>query len=288
MECTDRRTAASLTAAALGLLLGGCGPRFTADLATEPPADPDITAVYVNLRGLEFRQADGGSPTLEFRSGERVDLLELWNRREPLRLFTDEELPAGQYTGVRLLFDDDVDRNLVATPAGDFPVVLAEGDFAAIDFTVEEDENSEKALTLMLDLRQSLRFDEALEEYTLAAELRAVRTEDAARIEGAVTFSCPTGTSLSTGGAVYAFQGQDVQPDDLDGVTPEPLATTRVVDTLLVRPRYELQFLPAGDYTLALTCQGDEDLLGADDSLDFRVTRNAQVDDGEVLERNLE
>jgi hypothetical protein len=288
MQYTHRRTAASLTAAALGLLLGGCDPQFTADLATEPPADPDISAVYVNLRGLEFRQSDGGSPTLEFRSGERVDLLELWNSREPLRLFTDEELPAGEYTGVRLLFDDDEDRNLVATPDGDFPVVLEEGDFAAVDFTVEEEEDSEEALTLVLDLRQSLSFDEATEEYTLAAQLRSVGTEDAARIEGSVTISCPTGTSLGTGGAVYAFQGKDVQPDDVDGVTPEPLATTRVVDALLVRPRYELQFLPAGDYTLALTCGGDEDLLGSDDSLDFRVTRNAQVDDGEVLERDLE
>jgi hypothetical protein len=288
MQCRHRRTAAPLTAAALGLLLSGCDPQFTADLATDPPADPDITAVQVNVRGLEFRQADGGNPTLEFRSGERVDLLELWGRGEPLRLFTDEELPAGQYTGVRLLFDDEVDRNLVAKREGDFPLVLADGNFAAIDFTVTEDEDSEEIFTLMLDLRQSLDFDETVEEYTLVPKLRAVLTQDAARIEGDVTFSCPTGTSLSTGGAVYAYQGQDVQPDDLDGVSPEPLATTRVLDPLLTRPRYELRFLPAGDYTVALTCRGDEDLLGVDDSLDFRVTRNAQVDDGEVLERNLE
>jgi hypothetical protein len=49
-----------------------------------------------------------------------------------------------------------------------------------------------------------------------------------------------------------------------------------------------LRFLPAGRYTLAPTCRGDEDLLGVDDSLDFGVTRNVQVDDGEVLERSLE
>jgi hypothetical protein len=79
-----------------------------------------------------------------------------------------------------------------------------------------------------------------------------------------------------------------VQPDDLDGLTPEPLATTRVDDTLTLRPQYEMRFLPAGDYTLALTCRGDEDLLGVDDSLDFGVTLNAQVEDGEVLELSLE
>lgn len=288
MHHMDRPAAALLTLAALGLLLTGCDPQFTADLSTDPPANPDITAVQVNLRGLEFRQADGKLPTLEFRSGELVDLLKLWSDQDSLRLFTDEELPAGQYTGVRLLFDDDVDQNVVVTLESDFPLVLEDGDFAAIDFRVEEDDDSEEAFTLMLDLRQSLRFDATNEEYTLAPRLRAVRTEDAARIEGDVTFSCPTGTSLSTGGAVYAFQGQDVQPDDLDGLTPEPLATTRIDDVLLVLPRYELRFLPAGDYTLSVTCRGDEDLLGTDDSLDFGATRNVQVDDGEVLERSLE
>jgi hypothetical protein len=71
-------------------------------------------------------------------------------------------------------------------------------------------------------------------------------------------------------------------------LTPEPLATTRVDDSLSAQPRYQLRFLPAGDYTLALTCRGDEDVLGVDDNLDFGVTRNAQVDDGELLERSLE
>jgi hypothetical protein len=288
MHHMNRPTAAPVTVAALGLLLSGCDPQFTADLTTDPPADPDITAVQVNLRGLEFRQADGSLPTLEFRSGERVDLLKLWSDREPMRLFTDEELPAGQYTGVRLLFDEDVDQNIVATQESDFPLVLEDGDFAAVDFKIDEDDNDEEALTLMLDLRQSLRFDGTDEEYTLAPRLRAVRTADAARIEGDVTFSCPTGTSLSTGGAVYAFKGQNVEPDDLDGLAPEPLATTRVDDTLNLRPRYELRFLPAGDYTLALTCRGDEDLLGVDDNLDFGVTLDAQVEAGEVLELSLD
>jgi hypothetical protein len=288
MHHMNRPAAAPLTVAVLGLLLSGCDPQFTADLTTDPPADPDITAVQVNLRGLEFRQSDGSLPTLEFRSGERVDLLKLWSDREPMRLFTDEELPAGQYTGVRLLFDEDVDQNIVATQEGDFPLVLEDGDFAAVDFRVDEDDNDEEALTLMLDLRQSLRFGETDEEYTLAPRLRAVRTADAARIEGDITFSCPSGTSLSTGGAVYAFEGQDVEPDDLDGLAPEPLATTRVDDTLTLQPRYELRFLPAGDYTLALTCRGDEDLLGVDDNLDFGVTLDAQVEDGEVLERSLD
>ena len=91
---------------------GGCDDvRFTADLATDAPADPDIIGVEANVLGLDFRRDDGRNTTLEFRNGELIDLLDLQDR-DPLRLFTDEELPVGRYTGVRLLFDDDQDENL--------------------------------------------------------------------------------------------------------------------------------------------------------------------------------
>jgi len=62
--------------------------------------------VQVNLLGLDLRKSDGTSATLEFNSGELVDLMDLRNG-DPLRLFTNEDLPVGSYTGVRLLFDTD-------------------------------------------------------------------------------------------------------------------------------------------------------------------------------------
>ena len=101
----DGRSLSGPAVAAAALLLAGCDENnFTADLATDPPADPAVTGVSVNLRGLEFRQSDGSTPTLEFRDGEIVNLLDL-DEGSPVRLFTDEELPAGSYTGVRLRFD---------------------------------------------------------------------------------------------------------------------------------------------------------------------------------------
>lgn len=55
--------------------------------------------------GLDLRRDDGSSATLEFRSGELVDLIDLQDG-DPLRLFTDEERPVGRYTGARLLLDE--------------------------------------------------------------------------------------------------------------------------------------------------------------------------------------
>jgi hypothetical protein len=276
-----------LLIAALGLVLAGCDVRFTADLGTDAPADPDVSSVEANVLGLDFRRDDGTRVTLEFRSGEFVDLIVLQDG-DPLRLFTDEELPAGRYTGVRLLFDEDESDNAVRANNDEFPLLLADGEFAAVDFLVEDEERGQEKLTLVLDLRQSLSFDEARAEYTLTPRLRAIRTDDAARIEGTVTVACPAGTTLATGGAIYLFSGADVQPDDLDGAGVEPLATTRVVDAVIARPRYALRFLPAGDYTLALTCKGNEDVLAVDDDLAFRNIANVQVDADDVLQRDLD
>lgn len=287
MQHEHRRLGLALAAVALALLLAGCEANFTADLATDPPADTGITAVQVNLRGLEFRRSDGTTPTLKFRAGELVDLLDLRDG-DPLRLFTDEQLPAGRYDGVRLLFDKDEDENVVATGVDEFPLLLADGDFAAVDFRVEDEESSQQSITLMLDLRQSLAFDEADDEYALTPQLRAIRTSDAARIEGNVTVTCPTGTSLATGGAVYLFAGRDVDPDDIDGAGAEPFATTAVVDSGFGQLRYALRFLPGHNYTLALTCRGDEEVLDASEDLDFRNVGNVEINDGEVLQRNLD
>jgi hypothetical protein len=273
-------------AVVLAALIAGCEGRFTADLATDPPADPEINQVQVSLLGLELRTTDGATTALEFRAGEPLDLLDL-GVGDPLRLFTSEELPAGQYSGVRLRFDTSADATVVNTNGDVFVLVLADGAFAPVDFTVEDDESDSELLTLTLDLRQSLRFDDLDDEYTLTPHLRTVRTGDAAQIQGGVSGGCPVGTSLILGGAVYAFAGENVVPDDLDGVPAEPIATTNVVlDTGSDQFSYSLRFLPAGDYTLALTCRGNEDALGAEDDLEFGPAQGATVRADDILRRD--
>lgn len=280
---------AAVLCAALSLGLAGCeGGTFTGDLATDAPADPDIAEVRIDLRGLRFQKSGGGTTTLEFNDPEPVNLLD-FSDGEPMRLFTDEPLPDGNYTGVRLLFDDDVDGTVVDVAGGEFPIVLGEGAYAAVGFTVTEDENDSHTLTLVLDLRQSLSFDDGDDEYTLTPVLRAVKTGKAARITGLVTFDCPDGESLERGGAVYLFEGRDVQPDDLDGAGAEPYATTRVLrDSATDEFSYALRHLAPGDYTLALTCAGDEEEPGEDDGLSFHEVRSLSLRSEEMLELDLD
>jgi hypothetical protein len=93
---------------------------------------------------------------------------------------------------------------------------------------------------------------------------------------------------MITGGAIYLFSGADVETDDLDGADAEPFATTRVLESTTTGGfRFALSFLPAGKYTLALTCRGNEDLLGVDDTLDFVNIVNVEVEAGDVLQLDL-
>ena len=290
---TDTRAGGTLrrgriaTSAAVLLLLVGCEGRFTADLATDAPADPQIAQLRVSLLGLEFRKDDGAAATLEFRSGELVDALDL-STGDPIRLFTSEQLSSGRYTGVRLLFDEGVDATVTTTGGDVFPVVLADGEFAAVDFTVQDDESSSESVTLTLDLRQSLDFDQVDDEYTLTPHLRAARTGEAAQITGSVNVTCPAGTSLILGGAVYLFADTDITPDDVDGAAPEPYATTAVLpDANSGQLTYALRFLAPGDYTIAPTCRGNEDEPVAGDELEFGEAGNVTVEASQVLQRNL-
>ena len=159
-----------------------------------------------------------------------------------------------------------------------------------MDFSVEEDKRSTETLSLALDLRQSLAFDDATDEYTFTPVLRSVRTADAAQVSGTVSVACPAGSTMLEDGAVYLYQGTNVDPDDLDGAGAEPFATTRIVQDLPSGGAltYALRFLPAADYTLALTCQGDTDALGESNDLVFSNVQNISLGDGESMTLNLD
>lgn len=275
----------------LGLLalLAGCEGEVTTDLATELPADPNITQVVANLRGVEFSTSSGGTETLEFTSGEQVDLIDLADDNGVLRLFTNEQLSDGSYTGVRLLFDADrADDAFVSTSAGtQFPLNLTDGDYASLSFSIEDNENSSESFTLLLDLRKSLSFDDDSDEYTLTPVMRTVETSEMSRIEGNVSVNCPAGDSLERG-AVYLFQGRDITPDDIDGAGVEPFATAPVfTSTTGAGFFYALRYLPAGDYTLAVTCSGNDEEPTTDEDLQFRNVVNVSLDSRETITRDL-
>jgi hypothetical protein len=273
----------------LSTLLVGCEGTFTSDLASDPAADPAVSQVNANLLGVELQKTDGTTENLEFTSSEAVNLITFVDGT-PLRLFTDERLPAGDYSGVRLLFDTATDASVINSVGGELPATLVDGPFAPVNFSVKDNRRSLAQITLTLDLRQSLKLNDAGDAYTLTPVARSAITADAATVSGTVASSaCPADTTLSTRAAVYLFEGRGVTPDDLDGVDAEPYATTRVVPSGTSSDfEYTLRFLPSGDYTLALTCAGDLEVLDASDDLAFVDTQDVRLDAGDSVQVDLD
>src|SRR5690554_6426738 len=263
--------------------------RVTVDLVTEPPANSALQQVVVPLLGVEFRRSDGTTERFEFRQSEPLDLANRFGN-DTLRLLSNEELPTGNYTGVRLLFDtrNADDAFLIDRIGAQRTLTLVSGEYAAISLNIEEDESSDEELTLTLDARLSLsEIDD--NEYQFEPFLRSVRTEDAAELSGLVTLteSCIGSGAIINEPAVYLFRGEDVTPDDLDGEDAEPFATAPVLNALGGNPSYALRFLPAGTYTLALACAGQEEDPSSDDDLRFNVTVNIELEEGKAVSRNL-
>ncbi len=274
---------------ALLALLAACEGDVTVEMTTEQPADPNIIQVVANVRGLEFT-GSGGTERLEFTDEQQLDFMDYADDNNTFRLFTSEELPEGSYTGVRLILDEDQGDDAFVALSGEtgtFPLNIVAGDYASIDFEFEEDSRDSESYILMLDLRQSLSFDDDNDEYTITPVLRAVRSEDISRIDGDLSVSCPAGDSLGEG-AVYLFEGNDITPDDLDNSGVEPFATAPVLtDNNGASFFYSLRVLPEGDYTMALTCIGNDDDPATDEDLEFRNIVNVELDANEVLERDL-
>jgi hypothetical protein len=275
-----------LGAVAVLALLAGCEGNVTMDMTTELPADPDITQVVANVRGLEFT-GSSGTETLEFTQAQQLDFMDYADDESTFRLFTSENLPEGSYTGVRLLFDENQDDDeafvaVAGTSGGTFAMNVVQGDYASINFEFEDNDSTSESLTLMLDLRQSLSFNDDTDEYTFTPVLRAMPTGDISSIQGTLSVTCPAGDSLVEG-AVYLFEGENITPDDLDGAGVEPFATSPVFTNNF----YSLRVLPEGTYTMAVTCIGNDDDAATDQDLEFRNIVNVELDANEVLERDL-
>jgi hypothetical protein len=268
---------------AASLFMASCEGTITTDLATEVPADPNIRQVVAPFLGIEFQRSDGGTESIELTNAEAIDLM-AYVIGDPIRLLTDEDLPEGNYTGVRLKFDpDDTDNAYVIDGIGsERTLAIADGEYADMEFNVEEDESSSESLILTLDLRLSLSSNDQ-DEFRLTPVLRSVPADQAGVIQGTVTAACLSEDLGQNAPAVYLFEGEDVTADDFDGEDAEPFATAPVSTQLT----YELRFIPAGSYTIALACSGIEEDPTTDDDLDFQATQNIELDEGETLQQDL-
>ena len=82
---------------------------------------------------------------------------------------------------------------------------------------------------------------------------------------------------------VYVFEGS-VIPDDIDGIGVEPITTISVnQESGTCVWSYKISGLKAGNYTLAFTSQGEDDLPESDDQLNFVGPANVTINDTTII-----
>lgn len=288
MSNLPRRWSRRLPLLALSLLTG-CEADLSVDL-TDGPVD-DADAVVLGLTGVTLLTDAATTVSVPFGETRELDLLR-YRSGATYRLIDGEAIANARYVGVALNFANGrsyVERSDGAIVAVETPDTL---EFAELDLSLGE--NDEARIVLDLNLRFSLVDQTASTgSYALQPVLRAVQPDAAGTVQGVVAAGivesddCRQDRATTRGVAIYAFSGLNVTPADFAGLAGGPMdAAPVLLDTDSGLYRYSLHFLPAGSYTLALTCEADREDPVTADGLVFEAPANVTLDAGETATVN--
>lgn len=257
---------------------------------TDAPVD-SARNVFVEFSSITLKPADGEPFTVRFDEPKQIDLLAQRNGDSEL-LIENEEVTAGAYDWVRLgvnldgagdtylVLNDGREPELEIPSGRQTGLKLVSGFFVADGGSLD--------LTIDFDLRKSVV--ESGNEYRLKPALRLINNADAGEIDVTVqgqyiTDNCDNADAQ----AVYVFTGTDTTPDDVDGSDPDPVASARITDGDADGIYTGTAgFLEAGVYTVAFTCNPeDDDPEADDDEVTFIDPVDVEVTAGETVEHNL-
>ncbi len=296
------------------LLLAGCGGGDTGtttasriDLGiTDAPVD-GADAVWVEFSEVVIQPADGarinilmedvdGNPT-----PKRINLLDLQGGVRDM-LLDGYELPAGQYSWIRLMVNAEADGILdsyiefpgplqyeLRVPSGSQTGLKINTGFEIL----EGDTND---YTIDFDLRKSVHQPKGQTGpsgdpvYWLRPTLRLMKTATTGTISGTVDPVVYAGEACdgnTVGYAVYVFSGAGVIPVDVNVNDPDPARNNPVTTAAISDDgnfTYTAAYLSGGTYTVAATCAADLDDPEQDDAAvtfvgtaDVNVTAGAET-----------
>ena len=295
----------SALAAGIAACGGGDGGTSTGSTGTvsfgitDAPTS-NLANVTISFTGMSLKPADGEWVEFTFDEPKSLNLL-AYQGGASAPLITDEEVPAGQYSELRLNInaeDSDTDddslpdsyviidgepgiQKKLAVPSS---VLKLKGDFlvaadTSTDFTID------------FDVKKSIVDPQggSLANFLLRPSLRLVNNLQVGSISGEVDYLTIQQTRLdddqaandcadSYSGSVYVFKGPDIEPTDIN-INSEGLQPVMAVpvsnEDMSGLYTYTAAFLPAGDYTISYSCHTDDN--ESDDELYFQGTQNVTV-----------
>lgn len=291
MKHAKIRSGLRLLLCPLVLMLAACEAELDADLAADGDL-ADAASVVLSISGVQVLDDSGELYDLTSSADEEIDLLDYLDGGS-LELVSGGNLPEGHYTGIRLTFNDS-GSYIEQSDGGQVPIDVEQASsFADLDLEMSED-SSEKLL-LALDLHFSLSDRiSTTGTYLLNPQLRAMIADQTSSISGSVedalveSTDCRQGRTLTRGVMVYAYEGANVTPGDFYLGNFGPLVSAPVIeDADASGYSYNLPYLPAGTYTLALTCDADSDDPLTRETLEYPIVTSVSIDADEAETVNL-
>ena len=255
---------------------------------TDAPID-GLENVVVQFTAVEMKRQSGGWTKYTLPSPQPIDLLALQGL-STADLLVNMPIEAGDYKQVRFIVDDAPMANRVKVKGGawkemEVPNASTTGLKIRQNFTIPNDRQVN--FTVDFDLRKSVKYKKKTGKYKLKAKMKLVVDSDVGFIRGSVhpaLLTTPTCSDIDvdTHNAAYVYSGHNVTPGDIDEASPstvEPITTTMIqYDNSTGLYIFEAAFLAPGDYTIALTCNADREVIDENDNGD-----DGDPNDGDAL-----
>jgi hypothetical protein len=255
----------------------------------------NLSEVVITIDGIELRRKDGDdcddTPDSDdcayidqfTLGGEvvdtiQVDLLTLQGSDNQI-IVEGTELEAGEYDQLRLsIIDEDTNYSWVKEEAsGDtLKLLKVPGDELKLGgFVVES--GGVQVFIIEFNLHKAMTYNPDPDRYILKPRgVRIVEVESAASIAGTVgnelfngntTSPCVNKADFNAGNVIYLYRGHGLNVDDLadnfdrdvDDSAPDTAIAPFASETVAANGSYEIAYLPAGEYTLAFTCEAEQD-----------------------------
>jgi hypothetical protein len=270
----------------------------------DAPVD-NVTEVWVQVDAIRLKSA-GGPPTdlpLTSTSPITVNLLELTDEDSAALLVDRAEIPAGSYEWLELDVSADLDGTpdsyVITDTGGQEEIFVPSGRVRLVSgFEI----GANQAVQFLFDwgLRHALA-DAVGQGYVLKPAFRVLEVDELGALSGTVAVETINGAGdpnacltddpdPDLGNVVYVFAGAGVTPDDIDGADPEPVATAEAKQELGGTGYVYRTPLAPGAYTVAFSCQAEDDHpetdeTGTTDEIEFLPTVDIEIStpDSEVV-----
>ena len=288
------------TLLSLALLLTACDSSSTGNGTlnlniTDAPVD-SAAKVVVSFSGVSIKPESGPAYDIDFidnNNNPLVKSIDLLSQQGPNSepLLVNHSLAAGHYEWMRLnviASQMTTDTYIELDNGSQHPLYVPSGDQTGLKLNRGFDisDGGAATFTIDFDLRKSVLMpNQHSMAYKLKPTLRIVQNDNVGHISGMVGANSLNDTACTDDDyAVYVFTGDNITPDDVDGVDPDPVTTALLSNSF----QYAVGFLDAGIYTISFTCQANDDGNETNDVINFIGTDTVTVNIGATTTYNFD